>query len=1820
MKQFNIPVKYQAYLKITITIFSGICSNLKLNIAVMFFMFFLSSAMPQSLEVTKTYDRLSGQPGYENTLRWAVQLANDPNFNYDTIKFNISTVSLPCIVDLIYGDLNLNHSVYIDGNSQPIGNYNGIEPRIEIKCGFVDSTADCFKINYSGVEIKNLTINGFHNGIVINEYRQIKICNNVIINSHSAGIYADRCCSSLFQDNYIGTTRSLKPNCGNGEGIRVNAPTQGFSSYNVFYQNTIIGNSRVGIFLYDNSSGYINRNQMTKNRIYNHLFKAIRLDNANYNYPAPEIIGINGTVIQGTSYSQGDSIEIFGSTGEQNANKYLGTTITNSDNTWIFTIPSNENWPFITSTATTFDSIQANTSELSAAFPYNSVSFTTLESHYCETSSPVVLTGNPAGGSFYGPGIQGNMFYPSLVDPDEPTEVTITYRYYFSDTLYHESSQTTTIYPSEFYFTYLNPSCSPGADGRLTLNVKEGSGSYRFNWSTNNGTIPPGQQNSESIFPIPIGDYYVDFSDTGYGCPIQYLNFTLTNPKVSVKVENLIVCKDTTIDVQATAFRNVNPPNAQPPYTYKYSWFKITQDSTILIFEGLDDETSSLELPIGKYRLIVTDQIYYCSGSIDFNVTTSSPKVTVGSIKNVNCYGYSDGMAVANIAGGIPPFVYNWYKTGSSGDDLIYTGSAFIKNLSAGTYYVVIINENGNGCMMKSNNFTIAEPGELRILDPIKVDACTAIINIEGGTPEYRFSIYKDVLNSNNIHLWKIIHDSSTMDNKIVIEDLGVGYYRVTVDDINECGPVEAIFQVGEIGLTKKYELCFRFRGELEPPVVVDPPAPTPVDSYVKNITKSISSKSINCIDQANAEMAKVFINTCGDPASIHDELIIAYTQNPYHYTLYYYDRAGNLVRTVPPKGVDSEVESRSGLPDHHMVTEYDYNNINQVIRQKTPDGNESKFLYDAVGRLRFSQNAKQAAVSNALVFSYSKYDELSRIIEVGECRLPSGTTWSMLNPSNQTFPVDNNSTVDNTQQIWTIYNRPATVTYYGKEQRFLDNRISYTMTSDGVVTYYSYDPHGNVEWLIQDLPGFRKSHIGYEYDLISNKVNKVKYNEGNPEDRLFHKYSYDEDNRLVTVETSRDGYLWETDGVYTYYPHGPLQSLEIGKDKLQKIDYSYTINGWLKGINYPSLVGQSSGGWPADVFGTSLQYYSKDPLDPNDHGDYVTSQSSYNFEQDHAYNTTSRLYNGNIVAWTSKFDISSLPLNAQQNFKYGNNNTGNLYKYDKLNRLKESNFVVNDGTTWIPNPTNGYKCTFQYDPNGNIINLTRNIATENTQNEMDDLQYIYKDQYSNRLDTVQDALTGTTGTVDGQFDDITGIHSYTYDQIGNLISDLDGSLTGISSIEWNAYGKISKVQHVANSPLPNLEFKYDAAGNRVIKKRTYSNPSNIITDYYVRDAQGNIMTIYSNTFDPGASAKEFIVEEQPIYGSNRLGVISTGESFVVHDIANIDAITMTGPMKRTLGLKSYELTDHLGNVRAVTKDYLSYDLKSQVKSLVDYYAFGMKLNERIFNLEVYRYGYGRNEWMNETSGTANTVDLGDRWLDVRIGRTFKMDKLTIKFPSETPYIYGGNNPIYFIDAQGKYKYPAEKVAEYQKKYPMLTKYLESQVKKDVLSNSKILQAYADVTLGNLSIAKVEEMVTWGSGPEIIFEQNPGFPQKAYGYYDRWFERIELSESIAEQLETLLESDASEDEKMDAFLPWFKTLLHEGAHYGNYDKDLIRINKGSEVGDEFENKVWGKEGVYNVDEDDMYNQEISRRVINDQKQAGNDGTLPTLPAEKSEKE
>lgn len=227
-------------------------------------------------------------------------------------------------------------------------------------------------------------------------------------------------------------------------------------------------------------------------------------------------------------------------------------------------------------------------------------------------------------------------------------------------------------------------------------------------------------------------------------------------------------------------------------------------------------------------------------------------------------------------------------------------------------------------------------------------------------------------------------------------------------------------------------------------------------------------------------------------------------------------------------------------------------------------------------------------------LYGFTKYDGLGRVIAHGTSSQNVAAEAFAQSVDVPGFPTST------TEQTTLAYDEGATVTYLdGTPQRYLRGRLRVATSSDGVETHYSYDPHGNIVWSAQKLPGnLRRNFTRYEFDLISGNVTRVIYNEGRA-DQFIHRYTYDDDHRLVEVATSRDSVVWDSDARYSYYEHGPLRRIELGEDRVQGLDYVYTLGGQLKAINHPSLtVATDPGGdatsasrVAADSFALALHY-----------------------------------------------------------------------------------------------------------------------------------------------------------------------------------------------------------------------------------------------------------------------------------------------------------------------------------------------------------------------------------------------------------------------------------------------------------------------------------------------------------------------------------------------------------------------------------------------------------------------------------------------------
>ena len=699
-------------------------------------------------------------------------------------------------------------------------------------------------------------------------------------------------------------------------------------------------------------------------------------------------------------------------------------------------------------------------------------------------------------------------------------------------------------------------------------------------------------------------------------------------------------------------------------------------------------------------------------------------------------------------------------------------------------------------------------------------------------------------------------------------------------------------------------------------------------DAFVASALIQAEANYERDVDEFLDQLELEYSQAVADLINTTETFSVRYTLDEYQYTLYYYDQAGNLVKTVPPQGVNPLPEETSGSdpiisdvddfrmaksgssytkPIHDYQTNYRYNTLNQLIEQFTPDGGKTQFWYDALGRIVLSQNAKQ--LGNRY-YSYTLYDGLGRIVESGKCELSSDPVLGDLITGS--FLVTN---IHSRAEVsHTLYDKPYSIISGSNQQEYLQNRVSATMyypslsqtiteiddpaNNSGSFGYgvpeqaylYDYDVLGNVKTLYaysSDLSTAGHTYItmAYDYDLLSGNVKMVSY----------------ADNRIKYVETSPNGEIWDRDATYYYYPHGPLARVERGERLVQGEDFMYTIQGWLKSVN-SSTLGANNANHPydagqdgrsgninknigRDAFAYSLHYFSGDytAIDLDSYNPIVSSIPSAI--------TNKNLYNGNISAMSNQMrDNTQSTVDAHLNG----------YSYDQLNRIKSfdtyTHSALNASNNASSAAASSYGADYSYDANGNLETLTRTNLSNTT---IDNFDYTYTDasvDYKrNRLINVED-YSSHSGT-----DLSNGIHAYTYDAIGNLTADAS---EGISSISWNLMNKVTDIDQSGSDA---IHFEYDALGNRIQKSATVSGSTN--KTYYIRDAQGNTMATYYQAHGQSTAS----LSETNIFGSSRAGVLNYYAS------RSTSATSTT--YERKLSNKRYELSNHLGNVLSVISD-----------------------------------------------------------------------------------------------------------------------------------------------------------------------------------------------------------------------------------------------------------------------------------------------------------
>lgn len=280
-------------------------------------------------------------------------------------------------------------------------------------------------------------------------------------------------------------------------------------------------------------------------------------------------------------------------------------------------------------------------------------------------------------------------------------------------------------------------SCYGETDGKLKANVQGGVPPYYIVWSTN--------QKQDSITDLKEGIYGIIIRDNNRCVLTDSVNIYEPHLPLSVTFEKTRVTCQNGNDGTATA----KVKGGTAPYFYEWS--------------NSDTSKTATNLSAQSYTLKVTDY-HGCIIEKEVKIQEPANPITIDfEIKNVSCYGGSDGSVVATVKGGGGSFEY-WWSNGFN--------TRKIDNLLPGNYTFKVTDK--YGCEL-FDMVDIKQPQDSIIIEHVATDVLcyggedgTIKITVTGGTPDYKYR-------------W------SNGEEKDELKNVKAQNYNVVVTDKNKC-------------------------------------------------------------------------------------------------------------------------------------------------------------------------------------------------------------------------------------------------------------------------------------------------------------------------------------------------------------------------------------------------------------------------------------------------------------------------------------------------------------------------------------------------------------------------------------------------------------------------------------------------------------------------------------------------------------------------------------------------------------------------------------------------------------------------------------------------------------------------------------------------------------------------------------------------------------------------------------------------------------------------------------------------------------------------
>ncbi|MCQ2235482.1 MAG: SprB repeat-containing protein [Bacteroidales bacterium] len=344
--------------------------------------------------------------------------------------------------------------------------------------------------------------------------------------------------------------------------------------------------------------------------------------------------------------------------------------------------------------------------------------------------------------------------------------------------------------------------CFENQDGKMTVNVLNGSGDYTYTWTGTGNGLVNNSQNTQT--GLSAGNYSVVIEDQKLGCRV------VEQRTVGGATQPLMVNAYQTAPVKCYGESNgefeLNIVGGKAPYRVQVALSgDVKGEAKVITTAGGANTTNSANVTVtgtsfdsgdalagfngkaGTYMLYVTDNDGKgCEKAVTVTIDEPQKIKATYDVTGVTSVSYKDNgdiestskdgkIAIKDVDGGTKPYKYKWYESDKT-TAIANTGDASLiaSNLDAKTYYLQVIDK--NGCQSELYEIPVGASGALNVTVK-KYDA-----TCKGGEGRFDLTISNGT-KPYNIYLNEVLYLGNYSEASLVQIPVAAGTYAVRVTD-----------------------------------------------------------------------------------------------------------------------------------------------------------------------------------------------------------------------------------------------------------------------------------------------------------------------------------------------------------------------------------------------------------------------------------------------------------------------------------------------------------------------------------------------------------------------------------------------------------------------------------------------------------------------------------------------------------------------------------------------------------------------------------------------------------------------------------------------------------------------------------------------------------------------------------------------------------------------------------------------------------------------------------------------------------------------------